>query len=222
MKQRRNKVEVPAWVLKAFDAPPRFADIAAMRQRILDEPQRVLMRIVPEIDSQASSQGTGESWKTNVLRAIYRAWLEHEPEVTSRTKDAAKAQAERAAAVAKAAERLLSELASARRGLDACRLEGVEPVLLSVGLDSLEIDGATPFVESLLNVARKRSKAPTRKGGYAAVATLTRHLDAASMSLGFILSAAAAADFFELADLSAKKCYTEDQIRKARDRTIRS
>lgn len=222
MKQRRHKVAVPAWVLKAFDAPPRFADIAAMRQRILDEPQRLLMRIVPEIDSQASLLGTDESWKTNVLRTIYRAWLEHEPEVTSRTKDAVKAQAERAAAVAKAAERLLSELESARRGLDACRLDGVEPVLLSAGLDSLEIDEATPFIESLLNVARKRGKAPTRKGGYAAVATLTRHLDAASTSLGFILSAAAAADFFELADLSAKRSYTEDQIRKARDRTIRS
>lgn len=193
-----------------------------MRKRIVDEPHRVLCRIVPEIEAGAASTGADDLWKTNALRVLFRTWLEHEPDITKRTKSAAKAQADRAAAVAKAAEALLTAVASARMGLDACRAEGVEPVLLTSGLDELEMSAAIPAVEALLAAARKRSVSPGRQDGYASVATLTVKLDEATASMGFKLSEAAAADFFELADQSAKRAYTEEAIRKARARTFRN
>lgn len=221
MNRSNDQNAVPAWALAAFEAPSRYADIAALRQRIVAEPYRVLSRIVPEIDASAAFVGADDPWKTSVLRALFRTWLEHEPDATKRTKSAAKAQADRAAAVAKAAEALLAAVASARMGLDACRVEGIEPVLLSSGLDELEMGPAVPVIEALLAAARRRSVVPTRQGGYASVATLTAHLDAATASLGFTLSEAAAADFFELADRCAKRTYTEEAIRKARARTIR-
>jgi hypothetical protein len=212
---------VPEWLLAAVDAPPRFADIAAMRARILAEPSRVLRNIVPEIDAHADSVGEDDAWKTNVVRLLYRTWLEHEPDIAKRTKNAAKAQADRAVAVEKAAMALLKALESARFGLSACRLEGIEPVLLAQGLDELDIQAAEPSISALLEAARNRSKLGGRNEGYASVATLTAKLDAASATMGFQLSVAGAADLFELASVSAKRTFTEEQIRKSRARTIR-
>lgn len=213
--------ELPDWITAAFAAPARFADIAAVRGRLVAEPYRVLCRIVPEIDSRAEALGEDDRWKASVVRTLYLAWLEHEPDVRRRTKAAAKAQADRALGVARAAEALLNALASARMGVEACRVDGVEPVLLASGLDELEIATAEQVVRDLLRTARKRSVAPGRHDGYASVATLTSKLDEATAPLGIVLSEAAAADFFELADLSAKRIYTEEAIRKSRARTVR-
>lgn len=211
----------PAWILAAFDAPPKFADIATVRRRIVAEPFRVLRHLVPEIDGHAASVGADDAWKTSAVCLMYRTWLEHEPDIAKQTKSAAKAQAGRAAAVAKAAEVLLKELDSARSGLNACRLEGIEPVLLAQGLDELDIAAAEPAIATLLVAARKRSMLGGRQDGYASVAALTAKLDAATATLGFRLSVAGVADLFELADVSTKRTFTEEQIRKSRARTIR-
>lgn len=217
----RNE-RVPDWFTAALDAPERFQDILEVRRKVMAEPYRVQQRIVPEIEAACKHAGRDDAWKTHAVRVLLRAWLECRGERLERVRAASKDQAARAAAVAKAADGLLRALDRAQGGLDLCRVDGVEPVLLDSGLVEIDMLEARPVIEELAAAAHRRATPPQRGDGYASsLASMTTDFDKASEELGFRLSHDATADFFELADLGIRKAFTVEAIKRARARTIR-